>query len=83
MKYFLSAIMLMVCGTANAQIGYGSSHVPPGQYQEISNYDWNKPREWFSVPLDTARDVVRRIIDGSIVQYRMDNTTNRLIKKTI
>ncbi|NYT66782.1 GIY-YIG nuclease family protein [Alcaligenaceae bacterium] len=42
-----------------------------------------KPREWFSVPLDTAREVVRRIIDGSIVQYRMDNTTNRLIKKTI
>lgn len=40
-----------------------------------------RPREWFSVPLDTAREVVRRIIDGSIVQYRMDNTTNRLIKK--
>ena len=39
------------------------------------------PREWFSVPLDTAREVVRRIIDGSIVQYRMDNTTNRLVKK--
>ncbi|WP_216593291.1 GIY-YIG nuclease family protein [Advenella kashmirensis] len=41
------------------------------------------PREWFSVPLDTARDVVRRIIDGSIVHYRMDNTTNRLVKKVI
>lgn len=40
-----------------------------------------RPREWFSVPLDTAREVVRRIIDGSIVQYRMDNTTNRLVKK--
>lgn len=40
-----------------------------------------KPREWFSVPLDTAREVVRRIIDGSIVQYRMDNTTGRLAKK--
>jgi len=39
------------------------------------------PREWFSVPLDTAREVVRRIIDGSIVQYRMDNTTNRLVQK--
>ena len=40
-----------------------------------------KPREWFSVPLDTAREVVKRIIDGSIVQYRMDNTTCRLVKK--
>ncbi|MBX6963907.1 GIY-YIG nuclease family protein [Alcaligenes faecalis] len=40
------------------------------------------PREWFAVPLDVAREVVRRIIDGSIVQYRMDNTTNRLVKKT-
>lgn len=40
-----------------------------------------RPREWFSVPLDTAREVVRRIIDGSIVHYRMDNTTNRLVKK--
>lgn len=39
------------------------------------------PKEWFSVPLDTAREVVRRIIDGSITQYRMNNTTGRLIKK--
>ncbi|CAM5208925.1 hypothetical protein OURE66S_01860 [Oligella ureolytica] len=39
------------------------------------------PDEWFSVPLDTAREVVRRIIDGSIVQYRMDNTTGRIVKK--
>lgn len=36
------------------------------------------PKEWFSVPLDTAREVVKRIINGSIVQYRMDNTTGRL-----
>lgn len=39
------------------------------------------PREWFSVPLDTAREVVRRIIDGSIVHYRMDNTIGRMVKK--
>lgn len=39
------------------------------------------PREWFSVPLDTAREVVKRIIDGSIVQYRMDNTTGKLVEK--
>jgi len=41
------------------------------------------PREWFSVPLDTAREVVKRIIDGSIVQYRMDNTTGRLVRKKV
>lgn len=41
------------------------------------------PREWFSIPLDIAREVVRRIIDGSIVQYRMDNTTCRLVKKAV
>lgn len=39
------------------------------------------PREWFSVPLDTAREVVKRIIDGSIVHYRMDNTTGRMVRK--
>ena len=39
------------------------------------------PREWFSVSLETAREVVRRIIDGSIVHYRMDNTTGRLVMK--
>lgn len=41
------------------------------------------PKEWFSVPLETAREVVKRIIDGSIVDYRMDNTTGRLMKKKV
>lgn len=41
------------------------------------------PREWFSVPLNTAREVVRRIIDGSIIHYRMDNTTCRLVEKVV
>ncbi len=40
-----------------------------------------KPREWFSVPLDTAREVVKRIIDGTIIQYRMDNTTGKILPK--
>lgn len=39
------------------------------------------PKEWFSVPLETAREVAKRIIDGSIVFYRMDNTTGQLVKK--
>lgn len=40
-----------------------------------------RPREWFSVSLDVAREVIHRIIDGTIVQYRMDNTTGKIIKK--
>jgi hypothetical protein len=40
-----------------------------------------RPQEWFSVPLDSAREVIRRIIDGTIIQYRIDNTTGKIIKK--
>jgi hypothetical protein len=40
-----------------------------------------RPREWFDVPLETARDVVKRIVDGTITHYRMDNTTGRLVEK--
>lgn len=43
-----------------------------------SNY---RPREWFDVELDTAREIVKRIVDGTISQYRMDNTVGRLVKK--
>ncbi|MFC3282116.1 GIY-YIG nuclease family protein [Litchfieldella rifensis] len=34
-----------------------------------------RPREWFDVEFETAREVVKRIVDGMIAQYRMDNTT--------
>lgn len=40
-----------------------------------------RPREWFDVELDTAREIVKRIVDGTIAQYRMDNTVGRLVKK--
>lgn len=40
-----------------------------------------RPREWFDVELDTAREIVKRIVDGTIAQYRMDNTTGRLVKR--
>lgn len=40
-----------------------------------------RPREWFDVELDAAREIVKRIVDGTIAQYRMDNTTGRLISK--
>lgn len=41
-----------------------------------------QPREWFTVELDTAREVVRRIIDGSIVSYRINQTTGRIVSKS-
>lgn len=42
-----------------------------------------RPREWFDVELDVAREVVTRIVDGTIVQYRMNNTTGRLVRKRL
>lgn len=39
------------------------------------------PREWFAVSLDVAREVIKRIMDGSITQYRMDNTTGMIVRK--
>jgi hypothetical protein len=50
---------------------------------ELTGRDGRKyhPKEWFSVPLDTAREVIRRIIDGTIIQYRIDNTTGQIIQK--
>ena len=52
---------------------------------ELTGKDGRKyhPKEWFSVPLDTAREVIRRIIDGTIIQYRIDNTTGQIVSKKI
>lgn len=41
-----------------------------------------RPREWFAVSLEVAREVINRIIDGSITQYRMDNTTGKVVPKS-
>lgn len=40
------------------------------------------PSEWFTIDCQTAVEVCQRIIDGTITQYRMDNTTGRMVKKT-
>lgn len=39
------------------------------------------PDEWFTVDCQTAVEVCQRIIDGTITQYRMDNTTGKIVKK--
>lgn len=41
-----------------------------------------RPREWFAVSLEVAKEVIRRIMDKTIVQYRMDNTTGQIVKKS-
>lgn len=43
--------------------------------------NYYRPREWFAVSLEVARDVINRIIDGTITQFRMDNTTGKIVKK--
>ena len=35
----------------------------------------HKPREWFIAPLPVIEEAVRRIVDGTIVQFRFDGTS--------
>ncbi|WP_345889199.1 GIY-YIG nuclease family protein [Shewanella algae] len=39
------------------------------------------PKEWFNVPLSSALAVIQYIVDGSISQYRLDNTTGNIVRK--
>lgn len=39
------------------------------------------PSEWFTIDRDTAIQVATHIINGDIMKYRMDNTTNQLKAK--
>ncbi len=41
-----------------------------------------RPEEWFTVDARTAMEICKRIIDGSIVQYRMDNVSGKIVKKS-
>ena len=40
-----------------------------------------KPEEWFAVDMNTAVEVCKHIIDGTITQYRMDNTSGKIVQK--
>ncbi len=40
-----------------------------------------QPREWFTVSAQTACDVVERILNGTIMQYRIDSVQGKLVKK--
>ncbi|RXA96404.1 GIY-YIG nuclease family protein [Yersinia sp. 2105 StPb PI] len=39
------------------------------------------PKEWFHVPLATVQAVIQYIVDGTISQYRLDNTTGKIVLK--
>ncbi len=39
------------------------------------------PEEWFAVSVETAIEICNRIIDGTITQYRIDNTTGSIVRK--
>ena len=41
------------------------------------------PKEWFNVPLESALAVIQYIVDGSISQYRLDNTTGKVLSKSL
>ena len=41
------------------------------------------PREWFYTPLATVLEVIQHILDGTISQYRMDNTTGKIVAKKL
>lgn len=41
----------------------------------------HEPREWFTVSAETACEVVERIIDRSISQYRLNPLTGTLVRK--
>lgn len=39
-----------------------------------------KPEEWFTVTAETAADVARHIVDGTIMNYHLDSTAGKLKK---
>lgn len=39
------------------------------------------PEEWFAVDVKTAVAVCERIIDGTVAQYRMDNTSGKMVRE--
>jgi len=37
-----------------------------------------KPREWFSVPLEQINTAIKLIVNGQIVNYRYNSTTQQV-----
>ncbi len=47
---------------------------------EIADLQGNmcKPREWFSVPLEQINTAIKLIVNGQIVNYRYNSTTQQV-----
>lgn len=39
------------------------------------------PKEWFVVPVDLVREAINRILDGSILQYRYDHISRKIVPR--
>jgi len=39
------------------------------------------PREWFVVPIELIREAINRILDGTIVNYRYDHISRKIISR--
>ena len=39
------------------------------------------PKEWFVVPLDLVEEAVKRILDRSIVNYRYDAISRKILPR--
>lgn len=39
-----------------------------------------RPREWFLVPIEIVDEAIKRLLDGSIVHYRYDKQSGRIIE---
>ncbi len=39
-----------------------------------------KPREWFLLPIEVIAEAISRLQDGSIINYRFDRDSGRLVK---
>ena len=60
-------------------------HVFAAAQVEIDIVDDNghvcRPREWFSVPISVIKQAIDMILDGSILKYRYDASSKRMISK--
>jgi hypothetical protein len=39
------------------------------------------PREWFVVPIELVREAIDRILDGTIINYRYDHLSRKIIRR--
>lgn len=52
---------------------------------DIEIYDENrklhKPREWFIAPLEVIEEAIELIVNGKIIYYKYDETSEKIIER--